>query len=257
VVCLQRATSRLAVDFPEMSASRVVTRRQALFLGAFTAVLAAAVAFWPWPAADVVVAAMSISFLSSLVLRCVLALLGRRRRAPVAPIRSGDLPDYTILVPVYREAGMIPQMARSLRALDYPAAKLDICMVLEEVDADTRVAVEAAGLRAIVVPPGAPRTKPKACNYALQFARGEFIVVYDAEDRPEPDQLRKAVAAFRANPQTSCFQARLIIDHAPVWITRGIMAQTPPLPGALSEPRGGGSRFRFKLPCCVAVSAGI
>ena len=203
-----------------MSASRVVTRRQAIFLGAFTAVLAAAVAFWPWSAADVVVAAMSISFLSSLVLRCVLALLGRRRRAPVAPIRSGDLPDYTILVPVYREAGMIPQMARSLRALDYPAAKLDICMVLEEDDADTRMAVEAAGLRAFVVPPGAPRTKPKACNYALQFARGEFIVVYDAEDRPEPDQLRKAVAAFRANPHISCFQARLTIDRAPVWIAR-------------------------------------
>lgn len=218
--CLRRATMRLAEEFPEMSATCVVTRRQAVVLSAFAAVLAAAIVAWPWPVADVAVAAMSIGFLGSLILRCVLALFGWRREAATGPIGTIDLPDYTVLVPVYREAGMIPQMARSLRGLDYPAAKLDICMVLEEDDRDTRVAVEAAGLRAIVVPPGAPRTKPKACNYALHFARGEFIVVYDAEDRPEPDQLRKAVAAFRANPHISCFQARLMIDRAPVWVAR-------------------------------------
>ena len=218
--CLRRATTRLAEEFPEMSATRVATRRQAVVLGAFAAVLAGTIVVWPRSAADVVVAAMSIGFLGSLVLRCVLAVLGRRRAVKIGPILGGDLPVYTILVPVYREAGMIPQMARSLRRLDYPAAKLDIGMVLEEDDTDTRVAVEAAGLRAIVVPPGAPRTKPKACNYALHFARGEFIVVYDAEDRPEPDQLRKAVTAFRADPQISCFQARLTIDRAPVWVSR-------------------------------------
>jgi glycosyltransferase XagB len=134
--------------------------------------------------------------------------------------RNADLPVYSILVPVYREAGMIPQMARALAALDYPADKLDIWLVVEEDDTATRAAVRAAGLRAIAVPAAAPRTKPKACNYALQFAGGEFVVVFDAEDRPEPDQLRKAVAAFRANPGVSCFQARLAIDQASAWVSR-------------------------------------
>jgi cellulose synthase/poly-beta-1,6-N-acetylglucosamine synthase-like glycosyltransferase len=62
----------------------------------------------------------------------------------------------------------------------------------------------------IRVPPSHPQTKPKACNFALQFARGEFLVVYDAEDRPEPDQLRKVVATFRqSSPNTACLQCRL------------------------------------------------
>ena len=92
----------------------------------------------------------------------------------------------------------------------------------------------AEGLRdgsfeVVCVPDHGPRTKPKAANYALQFARGEYLVIYDAEDRPEPDQLLKAVAAFRAGPRTlACVQARLNFynaDHN--WLTRGIMAQTP------------------------------
>ena len=54
-------------------------------------------------------------------------------------------------------------------------------------------------------------------------------MIYDAEDRPEADQLLKAVAAFRASPRSlACLQARLNFynaDHN--WLTRGIMAQTP------------------------------
>ena len=38
----------------------------------------------------------------------------------------------------------------------------------------------------VLVPPADPRTKPKACNYGLQFATGDFITIYDAEDLPEP-----------------------------------------------------------------------
>src|SRR6201999_1474809 len=99
-----------------------------------------------------------------------------------------------------------------LSALDYPAAQLDIKLVLEEDDAETLAAARAAcalpgtvPFEIIAVPPGGPRTKPKAANYALAFARGEYLVVYDAEDRPEPDQLKKAVATFRAGDHaTAC-----------------------------------------------------
>ena len=74
----------------------------------------------------------------------------------------------------------------------------------------------------LAVPPGLPRTKPKAANYALQLLSGEFMVIYDAEDRPEPDQLLKAVAAFRAAPESvACLQARLNFYNArETWLTR-------------------------------------
>ena len=85
-----------------------------------------------------------------------------------------------------------------------------------------------ARYRTIMAPPGSPQTKPRALNVALQFARGEFLVVFDAEDEPEPDQLRAALAGFAAAPDIACLQARLAIDNiGDSWLTRGMMAQVP------------------------------
>ena len=109
---------------------------------------------------------------------------------------------------------------------DYPAAKLDIKLILERVDAATLAAVGKLKLRppfeVIVVPDRQPRTKPKALNYALAFARGDYVCVYDAEDLPEPLQLREALRAMAAEPdRIGCVQSRLMIDNlAAGWLTR-------------------------------------
>ena len=98
--------------------------------------------------------------------------------------------------------------------------------MLESCDRDTIRAVSRLGLPAryqvILVPEGHPRTKPRALNLGLDFARGTFVVVYDAEDRPDPGQLRAAVRRFDAHPaDVACLQARLCIDHADeTWLTR-------------------------------------
>jgi cellulose synthase/poly-beta-1,6-N-acetylglucosamine synthase-like glycosyltransferase len=141
-------------------------------------------------------------------------------------IATEDTPIYTILVPLFHEANVLPALSAALRRLDYPAAALDIKFVVEEDDRET---VEAARMVAadgvsdvIVVPPGEPRTKPRACNYALQFARGEFLVIFDAEDRPEADQLKKALHVFRhSGNDLACLQARLNFFNArECWIAR-------------------------------------
>lgn len=125
-----------------------------------------------------------------------------------------DLPMYTILCPLYREAGVLPQLVAACSALDYPKARLDVKLLLEEDDAETRAVIAQAQLPAymevVVVPAEGQRTKPKACNYGLQLARGDYTVIFDAEDIPEPDQLRKAVAVFRrGGPELACVQAKL------------------------------------------------
>lgn len=132
----------------------------------------------------------------------------------LAAIDSKDLPIYSILVPAYREASVIGILLKSLRELDYPADKLDILLLFEEDDPDTLAAAKAAApganVRFLVVPTGSPQTKPKACNVGLLFARGEYLVIYDAEDQPEPDQLKKAYLAFRNGPEELvCVQAAL------------------------------------------------
>ena len=150
-----------------------------------------------------------------------------RRVAPdTADIPHQALPYYSVLVPLFRETRVLPGLVQSLQALVYPKAKLEILLVLEAVDTETQAAVLAMRLpgnfRTIVVPEHAPQTKPKALNYALQFASGAFVVVYDAEDRPEPDQLLRALAAFeRGPPQLGCVQAQLnIYNPRASWFTR-------------------------------------
>jgi cellulose synthase/poly-beta-1,6-N-acetylglucosamine synthase-like glycosyltransferase len=129
-----------------------------------------------------------------------------------------ELPHYSILVPLYREANLIPQLLASFRAMDYPVARREILFLIEEDDADTKQALTQTHLpyacHIITVAAGQPRTKPRALNVGLLFATGPLIVVYDAEDRPEPQQWRKAARAFAASPpETACFQAPLVIDN--------------------------------------------
>ncbi|MGI9423124.1 MAG: glycosyltransferase [Hyphomicrobiaceae bacterium] len=139
--------------------------------------------------------------------------------------RYHELPIYTILIPLLDEAELIPDLIDALITLDYPAIKLDVIMILEDTDEATHAAAHAAGLpgfvRVVSVPNLQPKTKPKALNYGLRFARGDFVVVYDAEDIPEPDQLRLALDAFYNQPTIDCLQARLnIYNGRSNWLTR-------------------------------------
>lgn len=132
----------------------------------------------------------------------------------VAEINEADLPVYTILVPVFMEKAVLPRLLQSLENLDYPKSKLDVKLLLEEVDDETRAEAmrikPPAYIEFITIPDAQPRTKPKACNYGLISARGKYLVIFDAEDRPEPDQLKKVIVVFNKSPENLvCVQARL------------------------------------------------
>lgn len=137
-----------------------------------------------------------------------------------------DLPVYTVMVPLFREARVLPFLVDALRDLDYPASKLEILLLFEEDDAETIAAAKALDLHDhfsfIIIPKSLPRTKPKACNFALPFARGDYLVIYDAEDLPEPQQLKKAIAAFAlGDERLACVQAQLnYYNWNENWLTR-------------------------------------
>jgi hypothetical protein len=129
-----------------------------------------------------------------------------------------DLPVYTVLVALAREGAVVPGLLDALERLDYPAPKLDIKLLIEEGDQETLAALAARpprpGVEVLVLPPGGPKTKPRALNAGLLAARGRLLTVFDAEDRPEPGQLRLALDAFRKGPENlACVQARLAIDN--------------------------------------------
>ncbi|MCI5045695.1 MAG: glycosyltransferase, partial [Aquisalinus sp.] len=128
--------------------------------------------------------------------------------------KAQDLPIITLLIPLYQEQESVPFIHKAIEQLSYPKHLLDIKLLLEESDSETISAVKSHGLAAhyqiIIIPDGLPRTKPKACNFGLWLARGELIVVYDAEDRPDTDQLMKAASFFaEAEADVACAQAKL------------------------------------------------
>ena len=187
----------------------------------------------PQALVGVSLAVLAVPFLLvSLVRLAALGGIGSRRgvRRAGERARSGsrqlELPTCSVLVPLYREAAVIPGLLAALAAIDYPEDRLEILLLVEEKDARTRGAIArqrlASHMRIVVVPDGEPRTKPRALQYALGLASGALVVVFDAEDEPEPDQIRRAVARFvTAGPDTVCVQACLNVDNwRECWLTR-------------------------------------
>lgn len=164
----------------------------------------------------------TLFFLSvSLRLAAAITLKSNKRRLVSFPdLDPASLPVYSVLVAAYDEANIIGALIDTLAKLDWPAAKLDIKIILEVDDRPTIDAAQAAiagrsNVELVLVPPGDPRTKPRALNYALPLARGDFLVIYDAEDRPHPGQLKAAYHRFwTAGEKVHCIQAPLLVDNA-------------------------------------------
>lgn len=148
--------------------------------------------------------------------RLAAALLTLEPRLPPRAIPDRSLPHYTIVVALKDEAAVADQLVARLSALDYPADRLTGYLIVEPGDYETRRALISARrpswLQVLVAPPGSPTTKPRALNVGLSLARPGLLTVYDAEDEPDPGQLREAAARFhRAADDLACLQAPLRI----------------------------------------------
>lgn len=247
---LYLAQDQLAEEKPDHSARPGLTRSQlALPVLLLLAVLVGSILDFRM-AAVVILSVTNVVFLLSILFKAGaslrapvvrahrerrhLAELEERNRRGLTAVwdrrhADDDLPIYTILIPAFREANIIEKLIDNLGALDYPRSRLDVIVLMEENDAETVEAAKSVQppdyVRLLVVPAGEPQTKPRACNYGLAFARGKYVVIYDAEDRPEPLQLRKAVAAFERDefeheyldstrPRLACVQAELYYFNA-------------------------------------------
>ena len=123
-------------------------------------------------------------------------------------------PKVSILVPLLRERRVAERLIRCLGQLTYPRELLNVCLVVESDDEETQAAINRVEMpswfQVVEVPRGSIKTKPRALNFALDFCDGEIVGVYDAEDRPERDQIEKIVDRFRrCNEDVACLQGRL------------------------------------------------
>jgi len=193
---------------------------------AVAALLLLAVVLWPGPAFATAIWIALLALTTNVM--TMLAGLGASflRARPATPATGAALPVVSLLVPVFRETAMLGPMLARLAALDYPADRLDLLLIVEAGDSGLRQ--KLAGMttgpafRTIVVPTGGVQTKPRALNYALSFARGSIVGIYDAEDHPNPDQLRRVAAEFAQAPDdVACLQGRLSFYNARQnWVSR-------------------------------------
>jgi cellulose synthase/poly-beta-1,6-N-acetylglucosamine synthase-like glycosyltransferase len=193
---------------------RGLTRGQGLAVGALTLALLAGALAAPSATATLIVWSGWVLFCWMAVFRAAACLISLAR--PLAPPPPPSWPRYTVVAPLRGEAEVVAGLIARLDALTYPRDRLQGLILVEPDDPETVAAALAAPrpgwIEVRVAPPGEPRTKPRALNVALGWATGELITVYDAEDAPDPGQLREAASRFAAaGPALACLQAPLRI----------------------------------------------
>jgi cellulose synthase/poly-beta-1,6-N-acetylglucosamine synthase-like glycosyltransferase len=223
---LEASTSGLADRVPLVSARSLVSRGQRNLLvvlvvvGVIGTVLSARITF------IVIIALLTLTYAFAVVYRVFLFARSSRSDAvervtdeEALSVPEADLPFYTVMVAAYREASVVGKLLENLGELDYPINRLEVMLLIEQDDEETLAAlrqIEAGPqFKLVVVPPGEPRTKPKALNFGLTLARGDLIAVYDVEDTPDILQLRRAAVAMRRfGPEVACVQAKLSYGNA-------------------------------------------
>jgi hypothetical protein len=216
---LRDAVDRLFALFPAQSAKIVTSGWQSALVGAALVGLPVALIAAPWAAGLFIHLFFSLFFLACIGLRFIAATSAEAPRlAPLARYDPADMPVYSVLVALYREAEIVPDLLVALGHIVWPRGKLEIKLVCEADDEETLAALRAHALQPFVeiveVPPGTPRTKPKALCYALPMTTGEFVVLYDAEDRPHPFQLVEAWQRFsEGDERVVCLQAPLAVTN--------------------------------------------
>ncbi|MEA2890005.1 MAG: hypothetical protein QOI05_798 [Bradyrhizobium sp.] len=173
---------------------------------------------------------LALWFLAFIGLRLWGSLTPRLPQPKLRRLPDRQLPVYTVIAALYREAKSVASLMQAIDAFDYPKEKLQVILALEPDDLATRAAIARLGpmphVQVLIASAMDPKTKPKALNCALPFARGSFIAVFDAEDRPDPGQLRAAFDAFRSQgADVACAQASLWIHNQESWLSRTFAAE--------------------------------
>lgn len=207
---------------PEESAFIRMTKPQIIFFCAILLCITLGLWFYTNQILIGLFAFVQVFYLLAILYKFIISMAGIRNRFTAGKNyeieKSQEIkeyPVYTVLVPLFKEPEkVLKNIINAINNLDYPKNKLDVIFLFEGNDYQTinmaKSLKPVSSWRFFYVPNGTPITKPKACNYGLYFARGKYLVIYDAEDIPEPDQLKKALIAFQnSSGKYGCFQAYL------------------------------------------------
>jgi cellulose synthase/poly-beta-1,6-N-acetylglucosamine synthase-like glycosyltransferase len=218
---LEASTSGLADRVPLVSARSLVSKGQRNAIIGVGVVVLLGLVLSVRITFTAIMALFTFIYLFAVVYRVVLFLRSVRGHSvemvtdeEALRVPDADLPFYTVMIAAYREAAVIGKLIENIGQFEYPIDRLEVLILIEEDDEETletlRHVDAGPQFKLVVVPPGEPRTKPKALNFGLTMARGDIVAVFDVEDTPDILQLRRsAVALNRFGPEVACLQAKL------------------------------------------------
>lgn len=212
------------------TAATVLSLRQRAIVAALLLALALQAIIWDWhDSLLTIVAACETFYLIFVGFKVLLAVASYMTPSggggALPDLDDPRLPTFTILLPNVKEKRhVLRALLQAMSDMEYPKDRMEILLLIEHWDTETRKMLglepAAEGDELLALPPyasvvmsipGAPGTKPSACDFGLYYARGEYTVIFDSEDSPDPRMLLKAVRDFRnAPPRVACLQARLI-----------------------------------------------
>jgi cellulose synthase/poly-beta-1,6-N-acetylglucosamine synthase-like glycosyltransferase len=138
-----------------------------------------------------------------------LAAVTRRREDPAT--WEGELPKVSVIVAAYAEENVIAARVANLRALDYPADKVEVIVACDGSPDDTAARAQLAGADRVLELPRAG--KIRAQDAAVAEAGGELLAFTDANSAWQPDALTRLVAPFAdARVGYVCGDVRFIAD---------------------------------------------
>ena len=228
LVSNELAENRLKSNSPHLSSYNLIKDKGLKFFGFSFLLFVIFFIFFPYPIFLAIYVFINVFYFTLNPIKFIISMVGIFSKnvsisnRKVSRLPTDNLPIYTILLPMKNEEEVAAKLIRHLRKMDYPPEKLDIKIITEVDDTKTLKAVKkelklSTGhypddliFDIIKVPKGEVSTKPRSLNFALQFARGSLSVIYDAEDRPDPYQLKKVFATFLDQKLDNlCVQAKL------------------------------------------------
>ena len=142
----------------------------------------------------------------------IVRLLGRQRLY-YNDIVTSRMKHISVLIPMHNEEKVLDTVLTALLECDYDADRLEIIPINDNSTDKTREMLDEYHRKYEFIRPlhrnCADRGKPVGLNDAMRMARGEIIIVFDADYRPARSMLKQIALAFE-DPQVGAVMGRVI-----------------------------------------------
>lgn len=155
-----------------------------------------------------IIVIVASAFWLMILYHVILTIAGLIHRAQTSPPEtSAQYPSVDILIPAHNEGGVLFHTLDAMSKIQYPG-KLEVYLLNDNSTDNTSdiaqyYADRLANIHHIKVPAGSPKGKARVLNYGVSISAGDLVVVYDADNQPNPDAVKLLVEKTLENDRNA------------------------------------------------------